>query len=233
MMIRKMSLLLAAGLIAGAAGLSAQNTITLSFNPVQPRFDHPVTVTAKSSAPIHCYIKDPVPVRSGSTIDLNAQNCFIGTPPVPPGPLDESWDLGRLPAGTYTVRFRFDGSIVAQTQLKVLLCSPDRLCFQGGRIEVAAEWFLPGGGAGFATAEMITAETGYLWFFQPANVEVLVKLLDGCFLNGHFWFFAAGLTDVETRITVTDTLLGTTHTYTNPQGTPFAPIQATSTFGCD
>jgi hypothetical protein len=220
-------------LLVGAVGLSAQDSFTLSVSPSQPLFDQPVTATVKSSFTIPCYIKDPVPVRFGTTIELNAEGCFIGTLPVPPGPLEESWDLGRLPAGTYTLRFRFNGGIMAQTQLKVLLCSPDRLCFQGGRFEVAAEWLLPGGGSGFATAETITADTGYLWFFQPANVEVLVKLLDGCFLNGHFWFFASGLTNVATRITVTDTLLGTTNTYTNPQGTPFAPIQATSFFGCD
>lgn len=41
--------------------------------------------------------------------------------------------------------------------------------------------------------------------------------------------FAEGaLTNVRAVITVRDTLTGATKTYTNPQGTPFQPIQDTS-----
>ena len=46
------------------------------------------------------------------------------------------------------------------------------------------------------------------------------------------WFFAAGLTNVEVTMTVTDTYSGISKTYTNPAGTPFAPIQDTGTFPC-
>jgi hypothetical protein len=74
----------------------------------------------------------------------------------------------------------------------------------------------------------ITADTRYFWFFNAANVEVVVKVLDGCSLNGSYWVFAAGLTDVDVMLAVTDTQTGLTKTYANPSGTKFRPIQDTS-----
>ena len=42
--------------------------------------------------------------------------------------------------------------------------------------------------------------------------------------------FAAGLTDVEVLLTVTDTVSGETRDYVNVLGTPFQPIQDTAHF---
>jgi len=56
--------------------------------------------------------------------------------------------------------------------------------------------------------------------------------VDGCFLSNTFWVFAGGLTNVEVTTTVTDTVTGAVQTYTNPQGTPFQPIQDTHAFVC-
>jgi hypothetical protein len=53
-----------------------------------------------------------------------------------------------------------------------------------------------------------------------------------CGSNWSFWFFAGGLTNLETTITVTDTLTGRVKTYTNPQGTAFRAIQDTKAFSC-
>jgi hypothetical protein len=35
-----------------------------------------------------------------------------------------------------------------------------------------------------------TTDTGAFWFFAAANVELIVKVLDGCALNGAHWVFA-------------------------------------------
>ena len=70
-------------------------------------------------------------------------------------------------------------------------------------------------GAGRPVAELSTGETGFLWFFQPDNLELVVKILDGRTINGHFWFFWGGLSDVEYTIRVLDTDTGTETTYTN------------------
>src|SRR5688500_20030412 len=61
----------------------------------------------------------------------------------------------------------------------------------------------------------ITDQTGYFWFVDPGNVEIMVKVLNACTFPGapRFWVFAAGLTNVEVVITVTDTKTGAVKTY--------------------
>ncbi|HEX4960775.1 MAG TPA: hypothetical protein VF173_08045 [Thermoanaerobaculia bacterium] len=112
-------------------------------------------------------------------------------------------------------------------------CIPDAttLCFMDGRFKVTATFDTGNGNAGQAHT-VPAGDSGLLWFFAPSNVEVALKVLDGCALGGHFWFFAGGLTNVEATILVTDTQTGTTRTYHNPLGTAFAPIQDTSAFNC-
>ena len=106
------------------------------------------------------------------------------------------------------------------------------LCLNGVRFKVTATYDAGGGNAGTAHAVPLTSDSGYLWFFAASNVEAVVKVIDGCNLGGHFWFFAGGLTNVKTVITVTDMQTGAVKTYTNPQGQAFAPIQDTSAFAC-
>lgn len=94
--------------------------------------------------------------------------------------------------------------------------SPTDLCLNG-RFRVSLTWKTQGSqGAGQAVS--LTSDTGYFWFFQSSNVEVVVKVLDGRPLNGHFWVFYGALTDVEYRITVVDTQTGKQVAYSNPGG---------------
>ena len=111
-------------------------------------------------------------------------------------------------------------------------CAPDptTLCLNGGRFKVQTQWFTRDGASGPGQAVGLTGDTGYFWFFSSNNVEMLVKVLNACTFNARFWTFAGGLTDVNVVMTVTDTQTGTVRTYTNPQGTPFQPIQDTSAF---
>lgn len=113
-------------------------------------------------------------------------------------------------------------------------CAPTatRLCLDGTRFGVSVQYTLRDGTTGPGHQLPLTADTGAFWFFQSANLEMLLKVLNGCAVNGHFWVFAAGLTNVQVVITVTDTSAGETQTYTNPQGIPFAPIQDTGAFVC-
>jgi len=65
----------------------------------------------------------------------------------------------------------------------------------------------------------MTSDTGCFWFFNSANVELVVKVLDGRGVNGHYWVFYGALSNVEYTIHVTDTQQrGVTRTYANPQG---------------
>ena len=58
----------------------------------------------------------------------------------------------------------------------------------------------------------------------------MVKILDGCGFNDHFWVFAAATTNVEYTLSVTDTQTGITKQYFNPLGTAAAAITDTGAF---
>jgi PKD repeat protein len=112
-------------------------------------------------------------------------------------------------------------------------CVPDptTLCVNDGRFGVTALWRIRDGTSGQAIAFPLTADTGYFWFFSPGNVEVVVKVLNACDTTFQaYWVFAAGLTNVEVTLTVTDTATEEVRTYTNPLGVAFAPVQDTSAF---
>jgi hypothetical protein len=110
------------------------------------------------------------------------------------------------------------------------VAGPTTLCLAGDRFKLEAEWKDRQGATGMGHAIELTSDTGYFWFFNPANVELLVKVLAGCPITHHWWVFAGGLTDVEVMLHVTDVQTGETRTYPNPQRTAFAPIQDTSAF---
>ena len=84
--------------------------------------------------------------------------------------------------------------------------------------------------SGAGTAVPITDDSGYFWFFDAGNIEVVAKVLDGCGVNGRYWVLAGGLTNVEAALVVTDTKTGAAKTYANPAGTAFRPIQDTAAF---
>ena len=54
--------------------------------------------------------------------------------------------------------------------------------------------------------------------FSPNSHEVLVKILDGRELNGSFWVFHGGLTDLEYTLTVQESDSGRIRTYFKPAG---------------
>jgi hypothetical protein len=104
------------------------------------------------------------------------------------------------------------------------------LCLLDDRFLVRSDFRTPQGGS-VGVALPMTSDTGAFVFFDPANVEVIVKMVDACAPPfDRFWVFAAGLTNVEVRLTITDTVSGEVRTYTNPQSTPFQPIQDTNAF---
>jgi phospholipase C len=121
--------------------------------------------------------------------------------------------------------------ILPATPLGSCVTSDASLCLDNNRFQVIAQWSTPAGqnGGGHAVAQN-GGDTGYFWFFSNTNVEMVVKVLDACSFSNSFWFFAGGLTNVQVTITVTDTVTGAFKTYSNPQSTPFQPIQDTSAF---
>lgn len=105
-----------------------------------------------------------------------------------------------------------------------------RLCLGGGRYAVEAAWRDFQGRRGAGHAVPLTADTGYFWFFDPANVEAVLKVLDGRGANGHVWVFYGALSNVEYTLTVTDTQTGLARRYVNPSGV-LASVGDTLAFG--
>ena len=109
--------------------------------------------------------------------------------------------------------------------------SPTTLCLNQGRFRVIAEWRTPAGDEGHGRGVQLTDDSGYFWFFNDANVELVTKLLDACPTQfNRFWFFAAGLTDVNVIVRVHDTQTDLERLYQNPLQTPFQPVQDTQAF---
>jgi ELWxxDGT repeat protein len=107
---------------------------------------------------------------------------------------------------------------------------PTALCLNNGRFRVEAHWKVPNGGEEAGHAVPLSTDTGYFWFFDPANVEAILKVLDATTFNGHFWVFYGALSNVEYSLTVTDTQTGLARRYFNPQG-QFASVGDTNGFG--
>lgn len=111
------------------------------------------------------------------------------------------------------------------------LCQAPALCFNQDRFSVVAQWKTSDGRSGTGTVVRLTEDSGYFWFFDPTNVELVFKVLDACtFSRPNYWFYAGGLTNVQVTITVTDSKTGATQTYSNPLNKPFQPIQDSAAF---
>jgi hypothetical protein len=108
-----------------------------------------------------------------------------------------------------------------------LPCIPDEytLCLNDGRFMVRSFYRTAQGAYGLGRKVELAGESGGFWFFGPENLELAVKVLDGCGVNSRHWVFATGLTDVEVELLVTDTWTGEVWRRVNPLGTRFPPLQ--------
>ncbi|MFL6292583.1 MAG: right-handed parallel beta-helix repeat-containing protein [Thermoanaerobaculia bacterium] len=142
----------------------------------------------------------------------------------PAGKMASAADTGAFAAGSTTVAAvseQVSEPLGLPLELKTAEATtcvpgPTDLCLNG-RFRVSLSWKAQGS-QGTGQAVPLTADTGTFWFFQPSNVEVVVKVLDGRALNGRFWVFYGALTDVEYQISVVDTQTGESVTYKNPAG---------------
>ena len=103
-------------------------------------------------------------------------------------------------------------------------CLPgsERLCLEDGRFAVTVRWTALGT-SGPGRTVPLAADTGAFWFFDPNNLEVTVKVLDGCGVNNRYWVFVSGLTNVGVQVRVEDTQTGEVWTHENAAGTAFQP----------
>jgi hypothetical protein len=90
------------------------------------------------------------------------------------------------------------------------------LCLLGERFKVEASWVNQfNGTSGAAAAISSTESTGFFYFFDPSNDELIVKILD---FGNVFKVFYAELTNLHFTMTITDTKTGRIRTYRNTPG---------------
>jgi hypothetical protein len=198
---------------------------------------HWLDVSLRGPAPNSSAVGARIYARIGSVTqmrELQAGNNFLSS-----NPIEAHFGLGAAAAVDELRVVWPDGSeetrhdVAADQRLAITAGEvPDEfsLLLNGDRFRVTTSWRTTAGATGFGQPVELTSDTGFFWFFEPANLEAIVKVLDGCALNGRYWVFASGLTDVRVEMKVTDTISGRSHTYVNLLGAPFAPIQDTGTF---
>ncbi len=92
------------------------------------------------------------------------------------------------------------------------------LCLWDERFEITVSWRDFAGNTGTGRSISLTDKSGYFWFFDRENVELVIKVLDGRAINGRWWVFYGAMSNVEYTITVTDTETGSERVYHNPSG---------------
>jgi hypothetical protein len=110
--------------------------------------------------------------------------------------------------------------------------APERLCLLQNRFAVEVSWTNYQGVSGAGVARPLTSDSGLFWFFAPANLELLVKMVDGCAFNGHYWVYAAATTDVEYHLRVTESATGASRTFDNTLGTASPAFTSIDAFPC-
>jgi len=100
----------------------------------------------------------------------------------------------------------------------------------GDRFAVEIQWRDFRDRTGPASLVTQSPDSALFWFFRPDNWELMVKVINGCANNGHFWVFAAATTNVAFTLSVTDVQTGAVRQYRNPLGTAAPAITDTQAF---
>jgi hypothetical protein len=125
--------------------------------------------------------------------------------------------------------------VAALTFPAVLSCgssTTSALCLQG-RFSVSAKFrtaTAPGPTDGDAHVVVAGANSGIFWFFSSDNWEVMVKALNACGLNSHYWIYSAATTDRFYRMNVFDVRAGVNKVYFNYAGPPAPAVTDSSAF---
>ncbi len=143
--------------------------------------------------------------------------------------LEHAWSVPGFYTVSLTVSGRGPSSTVSRTVLveaadPVGTCAADAetLCLQDSRFSVTMDWWTEDGaeskrGAGKVVHEG-TNDSGLFWFFSAVNWELLVKVLDGCSVNGRMWVYGASATTLGYVLEVTDTVTGAVQEYRSEPG---------------
>ena len=170
--------------------------------------------------------------RARDTATLEARRLTLDGEPVgdistlrafsPDPPLNlPAWDLEAGTNGELIVAWEQADEATLLTQRFGSPCGGEILCLGADdRFRVQVNWRVDNGGEGRGNVrDQQTLDTGSFWFFNADNVELVVKVLDGRPINGHFWVFYGSLSNVAFDLKITDTVTGRRALYQNNSGT--------------
>jgi plastocyanin len=112
------------------------------------------------------------------------------------------------------------------------VAGPTTVCINN-RFKIEIGWrTATGTGQGQAVPLASAPSSGLFYFFSADNIEMLIKVLNGCAdnLGNHYWVFFAATTNQEFTTTVTDTQSGKVKVYFNPLNTSAPPVQDVNAF---
>ena len=211
--------------------MDAQGTLAIAWEAFTRDFSGPPSAILR---PIAALLLDAQGEPSGEAFRVNDRSDLVHRNPSPAfgsdGDLLVTWDEGPEASplsaappctgvGHFVLGRRFDTG-----------CAENAVCLRDDRFEVTVEWSDPfNGGSGIGTGVQLTGDTGAFWFFEEDNLELMVKVLDGTSINGHYWVFFGSLTNVEFELTVRDRLTDEEKTYVN-EPFSFASVGDTTAF---
>jgi plastocyanin len=108
------------------------------------------------------------------------------------------------------------------------------LCLGGGRFEAKAAFR---GADDEPLRSAVRSEapaalrTGLLAFGNADDPELMLKVVEGCATNDHFWVELAAVTDFELEVAVRDTQTGRTWVFFNPAGRAAGVVRDLDAFG--
>jgi predicted esterase len=206
----------------GHSSYSAVFTLSAPFYAVSSLAD------SRYKPPIRMYYGSTDPNYTAARPSLEAQWRTLGIP----WEEDVQADFGHntWPAASMADGLRFLVGKSRAATAPACVADATHLCLQKGRFRVEASWDANGSSGSGQIVPGASADSGLLWFFAPDNWELMVKVLDGCGVNGHYWVFAAGTTNVHYMLTVTDTLTGSVVRYENPAGKASAAVTDVGAF---
>jgi hypothetical protein len=189
-----------AGFLGIAAAASGQSPVTMAVSPALPTEGDLVRVTLSMRTDCYLFQNDP-PRFEGRRIVLNVSNAGICDPPLVQ---EYSLDilLGSLAAGSWQIDAFVDGRLAAQRTVEVGAGS-EILYLYNRTLDVTVDWATKDGrlrGKGHAVP--LSSQSGYFWFFEGGNPEIVVKVLDGTLINGHWWVFISSNSDLEYTVKV-------------------------------
>ncbi|HEX2642400.1 MAG TPA: fibronectin type III domain-containing protein, partial [Thermoanaerobaculia bacterium] len=156
--------------------------------PSPPAAPSNLVATAQSSEQVSLAWQDNSSNEDSFRVELRTGSGAFGEASTVAANVSSTVISGLAPSTSYGFRVRSansaGSSAYSNTATATTLpaapagnCVPSatRLCLNEGRFQVEVAWTTSTGAQGTGRAISLTADTGYFWFFNPANVELVVK----------------------------------------------------------